>query len=107
MPKKSNKQLLEENAALKTEMLQMSASKANDNNSDNNSVASSQSSRKSRDSQRSVVTEAVTKFYVPPGIVSGGAVKPTTLPSPTNVSFEDSRLKYLENLVGDLLFPVR
>jgi len=66
MPKKSNKALLAENAALKAEMLLMSASKATGNADDN----SSQSSRESRDSQRSVVNEAVTKFYVLPDLVS-------------------------------------
>ena len=85
MPRKTNKQLQEENAALRAQVIQLSARKASDDDiNDNNSVTSSQSSSNSRDSQHSVVTGAFTKLYAPPGIVSGGAAKSTMSPPPTD-----------------------
>jgi len=107
MPKKTIKQLQEENAELKAKIMQLSALKDNNNDSDcdSDSDTSSKSSSKSRDSKQTVGT---TKFYEPPNIVSGGAVKAITSSPPisTNSNDVDSKLKYLESLVGDLVASI-
>ncbi len=58
MPKKSNKQLQSENAALRAQLLQLSVRKeSNDNDNDSNSVDSSQNSNRSNVSQQSVAID--------------------------------------------------
>lgn len=109
MPKKSNKQLQSENAALRAQILQLSVRKdSNDNDNDSNSVDSSQSSNRSNVSQQSVAidTAETSKIYVSQDrfqpLVSGGAVRTNSTTLPPSTSFDNSRLNRLEELVRDL-----